>query len=107
MACEDGKYEVRKVKFADSNALAHVYVTTVKDAGRAREKRSPTKEVINRHKINSDHTISAIFDLFPTNIKRNIHHYFLKLLHHCCCASITSHAETQCAGSKILIFTPF
>jgi hypothetical protein len=39
MACEDGKYEVRKVNVADSNALAHVYVSTVKDAGQERKRR--------------------------------------------------------------------
>jgi hypothetical protein len=40
MACEDGKYEVRKVKVADSNTLAHVYVTTVKESEQQRKGRS-------------------------------------------------------------------
>jgi hypothetical protein len=43
MACEDGKYEVRKVKIADSNALAHVYVNTVKDAEQERKGRKQKK----------------------------------------------------------------
>lgn len=39
MACEDGKYEVRKLNAADSNALADVYVSTVKDAEQERKRR--------------------------------------------------------------------